>query len=64
MLDKRKLLEVCYVALQNYAEKYNEENSAFVTVNLDDTVLRSDHGLIEVDGGDTHGAWILQLGEL
>lgn len=63
MLDKHKILVAALEGVQKYVERYNEENSAFVSVDVG-ADEESDHGVINIDGGDLHGGWSLTLGEL
>lgn len=63
MLDKQKILEAALEGIQRYVDTYNAENSAYVSVALGNPEF-SDHGNVEIDGGDVHGAWDLVLGEL
>lgn len=65
MLDPKRILEVAQQAIEAYVENYNTQNDTMVTVlSGDDAGVSSDHGMIVIDGGDTHGAWTLTLGEL
>ena len=63
MLDTKKILEAAFEGVQEYINQYNVENNAEVNVAMADPGS-TDFGAIEIDGGNVHGAWYLELGEL
>lgn len=63
MLDTNKILEAALEGVTKYIDQYNAENDAQVNVAMADPGS-TDFGAIEIDGGNVHGAWYLELGEL
>lgn len=64
MLDKQKILEAALEGIQRYVDTYNEENDAQVTAFVTREGEGTDHGNVTIDGGNAHGAWFMELGEL
>lgn len=58
-LSKEQILEAARKAIQEYVDKFNEDNDAQVEVYLD---LAGD--CVDIDGGGRHGAYSLVLGDL
>ena len=59
MLSTDELLEAAKKGIQEYVDKYNEENDAQVEVYVDLAA-----NAVDIDGGGVHGAYSLVLGDL
>lgn len=59
MLDKEQLLEAARKGIQEYVDKFNEDNDAQVEVYLDLAGT-----CVDIDGGGRYGAYSLALGDL